>query len=206
MLIYGVQRIQQALRRSRLSIATIALTYALSALAGCAAVHWGSGFALRFRDRLVGKAQRESVILHDLDRGNALRAAGLDAAGNAVAGALGLVVGYFPPTGYGTAAFRGWVGGVVSVDDAHRSRLSTPRAAFYYITTLILQLIPYSLAGGAGVNIGIATFARPGRVAYPGSRMRWLLIPHAALGDAGWIYVVSLPLFAIASLFEFLAV
>jgi len=203
---YVPERIRKAFWRARFGIGTIALTYALSLLAGLSAVHSGSKFALGFRDRLVAKAQRESVILRDLDRDNRLRAAGFDAAGNAGAAALGLVAGYFPPVGYGAVAFRGWVGGVVSVDDRHRSRLGTPREAFYYITTLILQLIPYSLVGGAGVNIGIATFGRRGRVEYPGSRVRWLLIPHAALGDAGWIYLVSLPLFAIASLFEFLAV
>jgi hypothetical protein len=53
---YRVERIQQAFRRSRLSIGTIALTYALSVLAGCAAVHGGSTLALGLRDRLVGRS------------------------------------------------------------------------------------------------------------------------------------------------------
>jgi hypothetical protein len=31
-----------------------------------------------------------------------------------------------------------------------------------------------------------------------------LRIPYEAIRDAGWIYMISLPLFAIASLFEFM--
>jgi hypothetical protein len=73
-----------------------------------------------------------------------------------------MIGGYGVPAGYCIAGYRGWVGGVVSVDDAHHSRLRTPYEAFYYLTTLVLQLIPYTLTGGAGVNLGIATFARPG--------------------------------------------
>ncbi len=202
---HPTERVRLALKRARFGIGTIALTYAISVLVGLGLVNGGNTFALGYRDRLIAKAWRESVILRNFQKGNALRAAALDAAGNALAGAGSLVAGYFPPMGYGIAAFRGWIGGVVSVDDAHRSRLNTVREAFYYLTTLILQLIPYSLTGGAGVNLGIAVFSRRGRMLYPGRRMRWLLIPYDALGDAGWIYLVSLPLFAIASIFEFVA-
>jgi len=198
------ERILQALTRCRFGVVTVALTYAVTLLVGMGLVHGGNGFALGFRDRLVGKAMRESPILQDLQKGNRLRAAGLDAAGNAAAAALGLVAGYFPPGGYGIAAFRGWVGGVVSVGGDHRSRLGTPREAFYYLATLFLQLIPYSLVGGAGVNLGIASLTRRGRAVYQGRRMRWVLIPYEAAGDALWIYVVSVPLFVIASLFEFM--
>ena len=191
--------------RCRFGIGTIALTYALSLVVGMGMAQAGNKFALGYRDRLVGKAVRESAILRNLQERNRLRAAGLDAAGNAAAGAISLLAGYFPPSGYGIAAFRGWIGGIVSVDDQHHSRLSTPGGAFYYFTTLALQLIPYSLAGGAGVSLGFAAFTRRGRIVYPGRRVRWLLIPYEALGDAGWIYLVSLPLFAIASVFEFVA-
>jgi len=199
------ERMGRALRRSRWAIGTIALTYAISVLVGLGLVHSGNTFALSYRDRLVGRAVRESTILHNLDAGNPWRAAGLDAAGNTAAGAISLVVGYFPPTAYGMAAFRGWIGGIVSVDDEHHSRLGVPRECFYYLTTLILQLIPYSLTGGAGVSLGIATFSRWGRSVYPGERVRWLLIPYEALGDAGWIFLVAVPLFVVASGFEFLA-
>jgi hypothetical protein len=199
------ERIGRAFRRSRLGIGTIALTYVISVVVGLSLVHAGNRFALSYRDRLVGRAVQESSILRNLEKGNRLRAAGLDSAGNIFAGAVSLVVGYFPPTGYGMAAFRGWIGGIVSVDGEHHSRLGAPRECFYYLTTLILQLIPYSLAGGAGVSLGIATFSRRGRSVYPGGRVRWLLIPYEALGDAGWIFLVAVPLFAVASGFEFLA-
>jgi hypothetical protein len=197
-------RIRSALRHSAFGISTIALTYGLSVLAGLLMVHSGNRYALDFRDRLVGRAQRESPILRQHHRGNSAAAAGLDAAGNAVAGLLSLVAGYGVPAGYAIAAHRGWIGGVVSVDAAHRSRLAKPFPAFYYLVTLLLQLVPYSLVGGAGVNLGIAAFAGIDRTGYTGPRMRLLQIPYEAIRDAAWVYVISLPLFAIASLFEFL--
>ena len=55
-------------------------------------------------------------------------------------------------------AYQGWVGGIVSVRGDHNSRLNEFRPAFYYLLTLLLQVIPYSLAIGGGVNVGIALF------------------------------------------------
>jgi hypothetical protein len=196
-------RLRRALARARFGILTVALTYGLSVTAGAIMVHSGNGFALRYRDNLVGTAQRESPILLRYQRGNFLAAAGLDALGNAASGLLSVPAGYCPPAGYGLAAFRGWIGGVVSVDDAHRSRLSKPYGAFYYLATIILQLVPYSLAGGAGVALGFAVFSRRAGAEYEGGRMPWLRLPYAAIHDAGWICLTCLPLFAIASLFEF---
>jgi len=91
----------------------------------------------------------------------------------------------------------------VSVDGEHRSRLVKPYAAFCYLVTLLPQLIPYSITGGAGVNLGLAAFRRESRSGYTGRRAPWLRIPYEALRDAGRLYLISLPLFAIASLFEF---
>jgi hypothetical protein len=200
----AVARIQGALRRSRFGIWTIALTYCVSVAAGMAMVHLGNRFALEFRDNLVGKAYRESVILRQWKSGRRLSAAGMDAAGNSLAGLVSMLAGYCPPAGYAVVAHRGWIGGVVSVDGEHQSRLGSARTAFYYLMTLLLQLIPSSLVGGAGVSVGIATFTRKGGEAYPGPRMPGLRIPYDALKDAGRIYLASLPLFAAASLFEFL--
>ena len=183
------ERIERALRHARFGIWTIALTYGLSVFAGLAMVHSGNRFALDFRDNLVGKAQRESVILRQFQRGNSVAAAGMDAAGNAVAGLLSAISGYGVPAGYAVAAYRGWIGGVVSIDGAHRSRLATSYGAFYYLVTLLLQLVPYSLAGGAGVSMGIASFASESRTGYHGPRMPWLRIPYEAIRDAGWIYL-----------------
>ena len=196
-------RIRQALRRARFSILTIALTYVLSVAAGMSMVHSGNEFALHYRDNLVGTATRESSIMRQYQRGNFIAAAGLDALANSAGALLSIPAGYAIFTGYGIAAFRGWIGGIVSVDNTHSSRLAKPYQAFYYLMTLILQLIPYSMAGGAGVNLGIASFASPDRTGYRGSRLSWLKIPHDALADAAWIYLIALPLFAAASLFEF---
>ena len=188
------ERIRRALRHARFGIWTIALTYGLSVFVGLLMVHSGSHYALDFRDKLVGKAQR----------GNPVAAASLDAAANAVGGLLSMIAGYGVPAGYSVAAYRGWIGGVVSVDGAHHSRLARSFEAFYYLVTLLLQLVPYSLAGGGGANLGIPASAGESRTVYHRPRMPWLQIPYEAIRDAGWIYIISLPLLAIASLFEFL--
>jgi uncharacterized membrane protein SpoIIM required for sporulation len=65
---------------------------------------------------------------------------------------------------------------------------------------MILQLIPYSLAGGAGVNLGWA-YLRPSPY-YVGKK--WLGFPKEAVLDVFRIYIVIVPLFLVASLVEFL--
>jgi uncharacterized membrane protein SpoIIM required for sporulation len=92
------------------------------------------------------------------------------------------------------------VGGVVSVDADHASRLAQPVEAIYYVVTLVLQLIPYSLAGGAGVALGLVYY-RSHSGAQPA---RWYAFPRTALLDVGRIYLLIIPLFLIASLWEFL--
>jgi hypothetical protein len=99
-------------------------------------------------------------------------------------------------------AYQGWVGGIVSVRGDHSSRLDDPRSAAYYLLTLLLQLIPYSMTAGAGINAGLAMFKPPSY--YQGGN--WLKIfPKEALLDIARIYAVCIPLFLIASLFEFLS-
>jgi hypothetical protein len=99
-------------------------------------------------------------------------------------------------------AFQGWVGGIVSVHGDHTSRLNDPRSAAYYLLTLLLQLIPYSMAVGAGVNGGMALFRPPS--CYQGQK--WLgIFPKEVLLDMGRIYVLVIPLFFMASLWEFLS-
>ncbi len=197
-------RVKLALFRARLGIATVAIAYAIGLLAGGFMVHTGNGFALRYRDRLVGGAQQSSPILAQFQKGNRLTAACLDASGNAAAGLLSVIAGYGVVSAYWVAGFRGWVGGVVSVDGAHHSRLNNSHEAFYYLVTIMLQLIPSTLAGGAGANLGFAAFGKPAWTGYKGRRVKWLLIPLEAIRDAGWIYLITLPMFLAASLFEFL--
>ena len=84
---------------------------------------------------------------------------------------------------------------------AHTSRLAEPSEAAYYLITLVLQLIPYTLAGAAGVNLGIA-WLRPA-AEYRGKK--WLDVPQEALRDAARIYMLVVPLFVVASMWEFFA-
>ncbi len=69
---------------------------------------------------------------------------------------------------------------------------------------LILQLIPYTLAGGTGVRLGLAFVMPAGRWGYPDPRRRFG-VPAAGLRDVVWIYTLIVPLFLLASLVEFLA-
>jgi hypothetical protein len=102
---------------------------------------------------------------------------------------------------YPLIAYRGWIGGIVSIDGSHASRLADVKEGAYYLITLLLQLIPYTLTGGAGTNMGMA-FLKP-KPCYQGEK--WLGIPKEALRDVLRIYRVAVPLFLLASLWEFLA-
>ena len=182
-------------------IATFALVYVVSVSAGIIMVHSGNQFAISVRDGVVSNSQN-SPILIAYRGGNRLGAALLDFASNLFLGAIPQTVAglgvIFP---YPVAAYRGWIGGIVSIDGNHTSRLTNPYRATYYVSVLILQLIPYSLAGGAGVNLGLAYFRHP--LYYEGDK--WLGIPKEAVFDMLRIYALAVPLFLVASLIEFLA-
>ena len=199
------QTIVVALRRARGPIGLVAATYAAAVITGVAMVHEGNAFALRYRDELVGTAITSSASIAALNRGLPLRAAVMDFGGNLVLGAIpSTLMGLAVVLPFPFAAFRGWVGGVVSVDGQHQSRLRSRRERLYYLGVIFLQLLPYSLAGGAGVRAGLA-FLRPhSRFGYPQST-RWLGLPVDALRDVLRIYCVVVPLFLLASLVEFLA-
>lgn len=192
----------RALARSRLPIVGVALTHVVSITIGMAMVHAGSRSALGFRDRLVARANAADPAAIALHRGDRMQAALWDFGRNLFLGALPSTVGglaVVPP--YLQAAYRGWVGGVVSVDRAHASRLAEPRERAYYLLVLVLQLIPYSLAGGAGVRLGQAFYAARG-----GSGVvRWLGLPKDAVLDVARIYGLVAPMFLVVSLWEFLA-
>jgi hypothetical protein len=195
----------KALWRARLPILWMGLTYAFGVTTGAIMVHTHSDFALSYRDHLVGHAQTSDPAAVASNRGLPLRAAFLDFAGNLVRGAapstmMGLAVALpFP-----LAAFRGWIGGFVSVDGEHKSRLRHWHERIYYLGVLLLQLIPYSLAGGTGVRLGLAFLMPKGRWGYPASE-RWLGLPAEGVRDVGRIYTLIVPLFLVASLVEFLA-
>ncbi len=137
--------ILRALSRVRFPIFTIAAPYLLSVLLGIFMVHSQNHFALARRDKLVGAAQ-QSQILTQLNAGHPFRAATLDFAGNLVAGISSTVSGFCVPLAYPMAAYRGWVGGIVSVDGEHKSRFARPKTALYYVVVMLMQILPYSLA------------------------------------------------------------
>jgi hypothetical protein len=195
-----------AVRRARLPVVWMVLANLTGIGAGMVLVHAGFGPALAFRDRLVGRAMQSSSIMQAQQRGFPLRAAALDLAANAGAAAVPTtVMGLSVVLPFPVAVARGFVGGVVSVDGDHHSRLADPREAAYYLIVLILQVVPYALAGGAGVRLGLGFVLPKSRWGYDGSS-RWLgLLPAEGVRDVGRMYVVALPLFLVASLVEFLA-
>lgn len=193
-----VSPVLRALSRARRPILTVALTYVLSVVVGLGLVHAGNDFALSYRDRLVANA-RASPTLVALRQHDRWRAAVLDFAGNLLVAASHSVAGLSVVLPYPLVAQRGWIGGIVSVDSAHASRLADFKEAAYYLTTLALQLIPSSLATGAGVNLGLA-FLRP-KPYYQGEK--WLGLPKEALRDLLRIDLLALPLFLVASVWEF---
>ncbi len=139
----------RALSRARLGILTIALTYVLGVLSGMGMVHTGNEFALAHRDSLVAQAWASDPSLIALHQGNRLGAALWDFGRNLLLGAIpNTIAGLSIVVPYLVAAYRGWVGGIVSVDSAHLSRLAQPSEALYYLVTLILGSVP--VTGGVG--------------------------------------------------------
>ena len=164
-------------------------------------VRTGNEFALDTRDAIVGDAIATDPATLALGRGEAGTAAIIDFARNVSLGAVPTTLaGLAVIMPYPIVAYRGWVGGIVSSRADRSSRLDEPEAAGYYLAVIVLQLLPYSLTGGAGVALGLA-FLRP---RYAG-QVRILGLPRTQLADVGWIYAVAIPLFFVASLVEFVA-
>jgi len=166
-------------------------------------IHAGNQFALDYRDQLVNQSLQSNPASVAYAQGNNFEAALWDFAGNLVLGAFPKTIsGFSVVLAYPMVIQQGWVGGIVSVRGDHTSRLSEPRSATYYLLTLFLQLVPYSLAVGGGVNVGIALFRTP--PCYKGPK--WLgIFPKEALRDVARIYLIVIPLFLVASLWEFLS-
>lgn len=189
-----------AIRRARIAILTIAATYVISVAAGIAMVSTGNAFALERRDEVVLSAQSSEIIVANRG-GDHIRAAVLDFAANLVLGGVtSTIFGLAVVGSYPIVAYRGWIGGIVSVDARHESRLADPGRATYYLVTLVLQLIPYSIAGGMGVYVGVDAW-RALRRPRPGM---WLGFSKDRLRDVALAYVIVTPLFLVASLWEFL--
>jgi hypothetical protein len=198
--------IYQAITRAHLGIMIAALADILGLLLGIALVHTGNSFALRQRDRIVNSAQGSSVIV-SLATGDKAKAALLDTVGNLWAAVGATLAGSVVVPAGGLAFYRGWVGGIVSVDGAHRSRLTNASTASYYLVTVLLQSVPYIFAVGAGISIGLALLGPYfGLNLHYGGPSIWphsLRIPRQPVTDALWICVAAVPLMFIASVFEF---
>ena len=166
------------------------------------AVHSGVRFALAGRDALVARAHRSDPVARANDAGAHGAAAMIDFSRNLGLAAMPETIGgltFVMPVAL--AAYRGWVGGIVSVDHHHESRLRHVMSAVYYLTSLILQLAAFTLAGGAGLHLGWAYWQRRGPFVGPS----WFRLPGPALLDVAWLYALIVPLFAIGSLWEFFA-
>jgi len=197
-----VQRVSEALGRARAQIAIVAVASIFPLVAGGALATSGNGFALNERDRIVGAA-KGSEINAAYRQSDRARAALLDFVGNVEAALVTSVTGLAIVGPVPIAAYRGWVGGLVSVDAQHASRLSQPGPAFYYLVTATLQLVPYILTGGAGMYLGLVAWRRRDDASVR-SRLT-LRIPDASVRDVGWIWALALPIFLAGSLFEFLS-
>ena len=199
--LFGLRASLAAIRRARISILTVAATYVISVAAGIAMVGTGNTFALERRDEVVRDAQSSEITVANRG-GDHIRAALLDFVANlALGGVTSTVFGLAVVGSYPIVAYRGWIGGIVSVDASHKSRLADPVSATYYLVTLVLQLIPSSIAGGMGVYVGVDAW----RALRKQRADTWLGFSKGRLRDVALAYIVAIPLFLIASLWEFLA-
>ena len=178
----------------------MATTYALSLGVGAVMAHSGNQFALRCRDSIVERAHRSDPASLADDAGRPAVAAALDFSRNLGLAAIPETIGGLTLVmPVGIAAYRGWVGGIVSVDGHRRSRLARLRPAVYYLVTLALQLAAYTLADGAGLHLGWSYLRGQGPFVGP----RWFRLPGPALVDVAWLYILVVPLFAAGSFWEF---
>lgn len=197
-----IEPIRQGLQRAGTFILLIAAINLTGVLVGSVMVHSGNNLALSYRDGLVARAHASDPASLALREGDPWRAALIDFGRNLFLGAIPETIGGMTVVmPLFLSAYRSWVGGIVTVNGDHVSRFASPFQGAYVISVLILQLIPYSLAAGVGVNLGWS-IVRP-RVEYRGSK--WYGISVQALRDAALVYVLIVPLFFIASLWEFLS-
>jgi len=192
-----------ALTQCRIYVLTIFITYCISCFVGIIMVHNGNNFAISCRDKIVGKALKTDKASINYQTVNNFSAAMHDFKGNLFFGTipqtfmgLGIVVPYF------TVSKQGWIGGIVSVNSEHKSRFKNFKSTFYYFFVLLLQFVPYSLAIGSGIKFSIDF--------YINNKIHgWLMwkykIHTSGLLDLGYIYLLVVPLFFLASCFEFMS-
>jgi hypothetical protein len=198
-----IDRIVKAIQRSKPFAVSIFLTYVLSSSVGIFMAHAGNTVALERRDKTVQKALASDKASIAYQSGDPATALVHDFAGNLFYAAIPqTVAGLAVILPYFTVAYQGWVGGVVSVDSTHRSRFRSIKATSYYFLVLFLQFIPFSLSIGAGVRCGVELYRHNVDVSWRFWRYR---LPRQSLVDLGYVFAVTVPLFFVASAFEFLS-
>ena len=198
-----ISKVSDAVKRCKVFVLTVFIAYCLSCLTGIIMSHAGNQFAASSRDNIVGKAIKSDKASINYQEGKNFSAALNDFMGNLFFGAVpqtlmgfGIVIPYF------FVLKQGWVGGIVSIDSEHKSRFKNFKSTFYYLFVLLLQFIPYSLAIGAGVKCGI-DFYNFNRM--NGWNLSKFKIQKNSLFDLCYVYILVVPLFFIASCFEFLS-
>ena len=199
----ALMSVVSALVRCRKYALSILTTYFAACVVGIFMVHAGNGFALSMRDKIVRAAMTTDKAAINDRLGNNFAAAVDDCAGNIIYAAvpqtiigLGIV---FP---YCTVAYQGWIGGIVSVNGSHESRFRNVESSAYYFIVVLLQFIPFSLSIGAGVKCGVDAYGCNRTVSW---RIWKYRIPKESLMDLARVYAAAIPLFFIASCFEFLS-
>lgn len=192
--------ISLTLRSCKKWIAAIFILYSISCCTGIILVHHADSFTLSFRDRIVGDAIKNDKASINYNAGNRLAAAFIDCSGNIYSSVIQTFLGLSVVIPYFTVAYQGWIGGIVSVNNDHQSRLKNIQSAAYYFIVLVLQYIPYSLVVGAGLKLGVETY----RLNKTGNLFNFK-IDKAAARDVLNMYIIAIPLFLIASCFEFLS-
>ena len=198
-----VKSIYLAVKRCRYYAISIFMMYCISCLVGIIMVRNGNDFALSRRDRIVGKAIKTSKVSLNYQNGNNFSAAMIDFSGNLFLSALPqTLMGFTIVIPYITVPIQGWIGGIVSINSEHKSRFKNFKSTFYYFFVLLLQFIPYSLAIGSGIKCGIDFYKN-------NNTTNWAIwkykFPKTSLIELGYLYILVVPLFFIASCFEFLS-
>jgi uncharacterized membrane protein SpoIIM required for sporulation len=198
-----ISKVSDAVKRCKVFVLTVFIAYCLSCMTGIIMSHNGNQFAVSSRDNIVGKAMKSDKASLNYQEGKNFSAAMNDFMGNLLFGAVpqtlmgfGIVIPYF------FVLKQGWVGGIVSIDSEHKSRFKNFKSTFYYLFVLLLQFIPYSLAIGAGVKCGI-DFYNFNRM--NGWNLSKFKIQKSSFIDLGYVYILVVPLFFIASCFEFMS-
>jgi hypothetical protein len=151
--------------------------------------HNGNSFALAFRDKIVGHALETDNASINYQKGDSFSAAMVDFGGNLFLGAVPqTLMGFGVVIPYISTSIQGWIGGIVSIDSAHKSRFKNFKSTFYYFFVILLQYIPYSPLArvyyACTINLviyiaetkGILIFAKPCQTSIKYSKVMILIL------------------------------